>query len=298
MATTLAKKYIDKINEVYKNGLLTAPLELNSTYMREGINAKDVLIPEYSMTGMGNYNRATGYVNGEVSLSWRSYTFRYDRGRSFSIDNADNMETANVSFGMLAGEFTRTQVIPEIDATRFSEMYKGAGTKVTTVTLTAANIVSEIKKAQGVMNEAEVPAEGRILYMSFAAKSLLEASSEYTKFKSLDLTTDVQTGVQKFDGMQIVGVPQSRFYTAITLYDGTTSGQTAGGYVNSGKNINFMIVHPSAVTAMSKIDNVRVFDKAENQLADAYKYDYRRYHDLWVLKMKEAGVYAVSTPAV
>ena len=59
-----------------------------------------------------------------------------------------------------------------------------------------------------------------------------------------------------------------------------------------------MIVHPSAVTAMSKIDNVRVFDKAENQLADAYKYDYRRYHDLWVLKMKELGVYAVSTPVV
>lgn len=60
--------------------------------------------------------------------------------------------------------------------------------------------------------------------------------------------------------------------------DGTTGGQTAGGYtgtVGDGYKINFMIVHPSAVTKVVKHVLPRIFTPNENQKADAWKFDYR-----------------------
>lgn len=97
-----------------------------------------------------------------------------------------------------------------------------------------------------------------------------------------------------YNDMLIVRVPQNRFYTAITLYDGTTSGQKVGGYVGTattGKPINFMIVHPSAVTKCMKHVLPRIFTPEQNQTADAWKFDYRIYHDTFVFDNKVKGVY-------
>ena len=99
--------------------------------------------------------------------------------------------------------------------------------------------------------------------------------------------------VDTYDEMPVIRVPQSRFYTAVTLYDGTTSGQTAGGYVGTtgGYKINFMIVHPSAVVKATKHVLPRIFTPDENQAADAWKFDYRVYHDTFAYDNKVKGIY-------
>lgn len=57
---------------------------------------------------------------------------------------------------------------------------------------------------------------------------------------------------------KIVKVPQSRFYTAIDLKDGTTKSEgvdeTAGGFAKAttAKDINFMIIQKSAVIQYPK----------------------------------------------
>ena len=89
--------------------------------------------------------------------------------------------------------------------------------------------------------------------------------------------------------LEVVRVPQSRFNTAVTLYDGTSNfgfAPTAGGY-----KINFMIVHPSAVLPVVKHEIVKVFSPDENQSADAWKFQIRVYHDLFVLDQKVKGIY-------
>jgi len=89
-------------------------------------------------------------------------------------------------------------------------------------------------------------------------------------------------------------VPQTRFYTAITQYDGSTPGQEAGGYiknVSTGKNINFLIAHPSAVLQIMKHRVTKIIPPELNQDKDGWAYFFRAYHDAFVLENKQAGLY-------
>lgn len=292
---TQISKYIPYLDEVYANASLTAPLDTAAGLVRETVDAKTVLIGNIAMNGLGNYNRANGggFVDGDVTLSWESHTFSYDRGRSFQIDNVDNMETLGLAFGTLASQFIRTKVAPEVDAIRFSKYASGAGLG-TTGTLSASTAVSAILDAEVAMKEAEVDLANAVIFMTpTVAGYIKEDTTHYSR--PLAPNADPNHNFATFDGMRVVEVPQTRFYKGITLYDGTTSGQTAGGYIktaSTGKDINFMIVDPAAVVQIAKHAKLRVFDPDTNQDADAYKVDYRIYHDGWVLANKTAGIYA------
>lgn len=91
----------------------------------------------------------------------------------------------------------------------------------------------------------------------------------------------------------VIDVPQSRFYTAIDLYDGTTASETAGGYVkdSSGKDINFMIIHKDAVIQYSKHTVNKIFTPEENQNSDGYIFCYRAYGLTDAYENKAAGIY-------
>ena len=93
---------------------------------------------------------------------------------------------------------------------------------------------------------------------------------------------------------QTIRVPQTRFYTKITQYDGTTSGQTAGGYIKDatdGKNINFMIIHKPAVIQYEKHVAPKIITPELNQSGDAWKYGYRNVGIADVYENKVAGIY-------
>ena len=123
MANSIAlfKKYIDLLDEVYKQASLTAVLESDATLARAGANANEIVIPKLSMQGLANYSRNSGYVNGDVTLINETVQFNYDRGRAFSVDAMDNEETVGVAFGKLSSEFIRTKVVPELDAFRWCQ---------------------------------------------------------------------------------------------------------------------------------------------------------------------------------
>lgn len=298
-ALTLPKEYLVAIDKVYAQNALTSILEVNNQFMKEGRAAGEVMIPKISMDGLGNYDRTTGFVDGAVTLEWETHKMKYDRGRKFNVDEADNIESANIAFGMLAGEFTRTKVVPEVDAIRFSILAEGAGTK-SEIAITADNIVSELKKMETAWNEAEVPQEGRILFISWTAKALLEQSKEYQAQRIINATQagSINDKVEMFNSLRLIGVPQSRFYSKIDLNDGKTGGQEAGGFKKNtaGKEINFLGVHMGAINAYSKIDAPRIFTPEQNQNARAWQYDYRKYHDLWILENKAKGVYVCTKP--
>ena len=110
----LRKQYSTLLDEVYKLASLTAVLDGPNELVREGANANEILIPKLSMQGLADYNRQTGYVAGDVTLEYETKKCAYDRGRMFTIDAMDNIESAGVAFGRLSGEFIRTKVVPEL----------------------------------------------------------------------------------------------------------------------------------------------------------------------------------------
>ena len=288
----LITKYVPILDEVYKRGLLTADLEGKSALVRESMEANAVLVPKITTQGLADYDKATGFVVGDANLTWETHTFSQDRGRGFSIDNADNMETAGVAFSALSADFVTTQVVPETDAYRFATLAAEAGAS-TAADLTKDTALAAIDTAVEVLDDKNVPMEGRILYVSNEMYKFVKQANNFTR--------DIQPGQNPnrnfgmLDEMKIVRVPSIRFYSEITLSDGVTSGQEAGGYAKTattGKDLNFVLVHPSAVLPITKINKPRVFAPDVNQDADAYKFQLRLYHDCFVFDNKVDGIYA------
>ena len=281
-AITLIEKYVPLLDQVYAFASCSAILDTPKALVRETADAKTVLIAETSMSGLGNYSRADGFEQGDLSLVWKSYTFEYDRGRSFHIDAMDDAETMGLAFGSLASEFIRTKVTPEIDAVRFAKYAANAGETVA-ATLTNKTTVSAIATAEVAMEEKEVALENCVLFVTPTVAGYVKDDTEHFQ-RTLVPSENPNRNFGSFDGMPIVKVPQTRFYTAVTLGNGYAKGADA-------KDINFMIIDRAAVIQLIKHGKIRVFDPDTNQSADAYKVDYRVYHDAWVLNNKKNGIY-------
>ena len=289
MANSIAlfKKYIDLLDEVYKASAKTSVLDIDGALVQAGANANEIIIPKISMDGLADYSRNGGYVSGDVTLTNETVKFNYDRGRKFTVDAMDNEESAGVAFGKLSGEFIRTKVVPELDAVRFAA-YAGIGgaTAVEGNLATGEAVLAAINAANTALDEAEVPSDGRYLFITPTHRNLAENVDTY-KSKAM---------MEKF--ASVIDVPQSRFYTVVDLYDGTTPSETAGGYVkdaSSGKNINFMIIHKDAVIQYSKHTVNKIFTPEENQNSDGYIFCYRAYGLTDAYENKAAGIYVHHT---
>lgn len=287
----LAQNYLPLLDEIYKAESKSAILD--STNVRF-VAANTIKVFKTSMDGLGNYNRNTGFVTGDVTGTWETMTLSKDRGRSFQIDRMDQEETIDMAFGTLAGEFLRTRVVPELDAYCFAKLAGtsniGAATPAN-INVGSTDVAGLIDEGTRYMGEQEVPRAGRLLFISESAYAGLRAKTTRTIMNN---DRGINLEIEVYDDMPVIRVPQSRFYTEITLRDGTTSGQTAGGYVgtaSTGYPINFLIVHPSAVIKATKHVLPRIFSPDVNQAADAWKFDYRVYHDTFVYENKVKGIY-------
>lgn len=249
---------------------------------------KTVKIPTISMQGLGNYNRATGYVNGDVTLTYQTFTMTMDRGRSFSLDAMDVNESnfvANAS--NVLGVFQSTQVVPEVDAYRYASLAsKLIDTDVAFDRVTQnytpdpadiyIQLTSDIAKVRD--KAGDIPL---VITMSTPVATVLAQSGDLMKminitdFKRGDITTKVKS----IDGIPIVEVPSARMFSK---YDFAADG--AGGFTKNvgAKTINWIITPLHGPIAVSKTDKPRIFTPEQNQSADAYKIDYRKYHDVWI----------------
>lgn len=288
---TLAQKFLPLLDEIYARESLTNILDTaNNRVQWTGANTVNLF--QIDTVGLANYSRNAGYVPGDADGSWVPYVLTQDRGRSFMVDAMDNEETLGMMMGNLLGQFERTRVIPEIDAYRFAKWAGTANVDGTAANITSANAADAIQTAEAAMDDNEVPYEGRILYVSPTMYKALKGDIEK---QVINPDTNIETNIEVFDGMRIIRVPAARFNTAVTM-NAPTASDGVGGYTASGRPINFMIVHPSAIMQVMKHNPVRIFSPEQNQEADAYKVNYRAYHDTFVLKNKVKGIYVHHVP--
>ena len=290
---SLANKYLPLLDALYKKTSLTASLD-SMTQPVSFTNANEVKIFKLSMTGMGDYSRNTGYTTGTVTGTWETWTLAQDRGTKFTVDVMDDEETFNQAFGKLAQEFLRVKVSPEIDAYRFAKYATTAidAGNYASEDLTSSNIVEAIDTGTTSMDEDEVTEEGRKLYITPTKYTNLKQNSDITRWASVQ-DDMLKRKILMFDEMEVIKVPQTRFYTAVTLYDGSSEGETDGGYTatSGAYNINFMIIEPSAVVQVAKHNSLKIFSPQVNQSTDGFMVQYRIYHDCFVYENKVAGIY-------
>ena len=280
---TKFKAYIDKLDTVYQQASATSILDADADTVRMGAKAGEFLIPKMSMDGLADYSRSSGYVKGDVTITYETKSCNYDRGRKFSVDAMDNEETAGIAIGKLASEFIRTKVVPEMDAFRFAKYASATGIlSAAEATPTAGTaVLTALQTAVNAQDEAEVNVDGKILYIT---PTLL------TLAKNVD-TTKSKAILDRFE--KIITVPQTRFYTAIDMKDGTSSNETAGGYAGAtgGYKINFMIINRDAVIQFGKHTVNKVVLPEENQTDDGYMFFYRAYSIAETYENKVKGIY-------
>ncbi len=280
---TKFKAYIDKLDTVYQQASATSILDADADTVRMGAKAGEFLIPKMSMDGLADYSRSSGYVKGDVTITYETKSCNHDRGRKFSVDAMDNEETAGIAFGKLASEFIRTKVVPEMDAFRFAKYASATGIlSAAEATPTAGTaVLTALQIAVNAQDEAEINVDGKILYIT---PTLL------TLAKNVD-TTKSKAILDRFE--KIITVPQTRFYTAIDMKDGTSSNETAGGYAGAtgGYKINFMIINRDAVIQFGKHTVNKVVSPEENQTDDGYMFFYRAYSIAETYENKVKGIY-------
>lgn len=281
-AIELFKQYIGLLDEIYKLEAKTNILDGANELVRQGANANELIIPKLSMDGLADYSRAAGYVAGNVDFDFETVKCNFDRGRMFTIDVMDNIETMGLVFGKLASEFVRTKVIPELDAFRISKYASLAN--ISTVDAadldTGTKVVNALRACTSQMNNDEVPEANRVLFIETGLKGMID-DMDTTKSKEV---------LKKFS--TIVEMPQSRMYTAIKQLKGT-SGEEAGGYTRAtgANNINFLAIEKSAAIQFAKRVNTKIITPEQNQDADAYKYGYRQVAIADGYENKRAGIY-------
>lgn len=282
MSTTVikAEKFLPILDGIYKKESLTSILDANTKPDFSGVNTVKVM--KVTTTGLGDYSKQDGYAEGNASLTWESMKLEEDRSAAFDVDRMDDEETLGQAFGVITGDFMHTHVGPEIDAYRFSKYAKTAGIgKGTGALADGAAVVSALRAGTAAMDEAEVPAQDRVLFITPTLKGMID---------DLD-TTKSKKVLERFSA--VIEVPQTRFYSDITL----NSGADAWGYAKAAdaKDLNFLIVAKSAVVQAKKFALPKIFDPDTNQKKDAWLFQYRHYHDAFVYENKVQGIYAHTT---
>lgn len=286
MANTiaLAEQFVPVIDRIYKKASLTAALDAPTQVNFDGTNTVKVM--KVTTTGLGDYSRANGYAKGNVTVTWEALSLSEDRSAELNVDRMDNEETLGQAFGMAMNEFIRLNVAPEVDAYRFAKYASTTGiSKATAATITTgAALLTAIDEATKTLDANEV-SDDRVLFVSTNMKPLLMGALT-REWGSENTVSRVLNG---YNNMPIVYVPQSRFYTAVTL----NSGATTWGYTkaDSAADINFMMISKSAVLQATKMALPKVFTPDENQSKDAWLFQYRLYHDAMVYENKANGIY-------
>lgn len=324
----LFKKHAPELlDKIYKAESTTSDFDINGALVQAGKNTNEIIVPVLDMDGLGDYDRNSGYIDGDVSLTNETKKFNYERGRKLKTDTIDNEETGGVILGNLSAEFLRTKVIPEVDAVRYATYASIPGISKSEGTYeTGEAVYKAIAKAWDDMTNDEVPEENRHLRIT---STLLGFVRDMDNYKS-------KTLLEKFASIKVV--PQTRFQTAIELLSGKDAdGERKGGfkkvadkyeitkdtainsektyYTKSGENyttvttpnvaniatyyektegsrdINFMIIHKPALLQYTKHNKMKIFTPDQDQEGDNYKWLYRLYGLNEYYDNKVAGIY-------
>ena len=255
----------------------------------------EVKIPKMTMSGLGDYDRNSGFAQGAVAVTYETRTLTQDRGRTFQLDAMDVDET---NFAATAGnvmrEFQSTKVIPEIDAYRYSKIYElaEAAGKANTYTPAANSIFETLMNDITAVRDMAGECEEIVIAMSAKVAGMLDLAKGGTNVLQSGYFEQgkAEIKVKEIDGCPIIRVPSVRFKTAYTFMDGAEN--TEGGFAaaEGAKDINWIVMVKNAPVAISKTDVTRIFDPMTNQNANAWKIDYRKYHDLWIMDNGMDGV--------
>lgn len=286
MPINYAERFERDIEQQYRRDSQTTDWETNNKY--RFIDAQTIKIPTIELSGYKDHARDGSRNKGTLQNKWTPYALDHDRDIEFFVDEADVDETNQVlSAANISAEFEREQAIPETDAYRHSKVYAdyvANGGTVDTTVLTESNVLSVFDAMMADMDDAEVPAEGRVFRVTPQVNRLLKGAEQVYNARLLTEGNALDRRIYSLDDVEVKVVPASRLKTAYDFAEGFKPAESA-------KQINMMLTHNMAVITAKKISDIYLRMKgSEAATAYGHLYQNRKYQGCWVIKQKNDGV--------
>lgn len=287
MANTVnyATQFERQLKQKYKRESLTSGL---TTEKIKFINAKTVKIPYIEMGGFKDHGRNGGFNRQNVKNDFMTKTLTHDRDVEYFIDSQD-VDESNLALAAanITNTFEEEHAIPEEDCYRISKLYSdftSLGKTADTTALTTKNILGKYDDFMEAMDEAEVPEEGRLLYVTPAIEKIIKNADDVQKIFSISAPGNgFMRAVRSLDDVKIQKIPSSRMKTAYNFTDGCVPGTSA-------KQINMILVHPKSVLACDKHSYIKLWAPGSHTQGDGFLYQLRKYWDLFVIDTRVDGI--------
>jgi hypothetical protein len=289
-AVNYATQYQQALQQVYKVGLRFEGLyNTPNNSLVKWVNSKTIQVPNISTGGMVDVNRdAISSFSRKVDNNWVPYTLTHDREFSTLVDPVD-IDEANmaVTIANITNTFNREQKVPEMDKYMASKLYSGyvaAGGVIDTTVLTVANILTIFDSFMEQQDDAEVPQEGRVLYVTPQVNTLLKNAQQIQRQLQVGGggSDSVGRSVRSLDEVTIVIVPSSRMKS---LYNFTT-----GAIADvAAKQINMIMIHSTVLYSPQKYEFVSL-DEPTAKTGGKWLYYERKYWDVFVIALKKDGI--------
>lgn len=287
-----AEQFEQELQQKYARELTSYVLEQSNPQVKF-INAQTIKLPNITVSGYKDHNRASmGFNAGTIANEWEPKKLAHDRDIEFALDPMDIDET-NLTLEManIQNVFETEQAIPEKDSYRYSKLfaeateYKANGAIVDETALTTANVLDWFDTQMEKMDDAEVPAEGRILFVTPAINKLLKNAEGLTRTIDVNNANGaIDRRVYSLDDVTIVKVPSARMKTKYDFTNGCVPAADA-------KQINMILIHPSCQVTRSKYSYIKLFTPGtDSRTADKYVFQNRSYGDTFIIKNKACGV--------
>ncbi len=286
MANTVnyVTRFEQELRQKYSRELCTDGLTTQNVSF---VNAKTIKIPYITLGGYKDHSRNGGFNRQSAANEYMTKTLEHDRDVEFFVDAMDVDESNEaLSAANITNVFEAEHAIPETDAYRISKLYseftEASGT-VDNTKLTIENILATFDKWMETMDDAEVPVDGRLLYVTPAINTLIKQADKITRVIDVSAQRGIDRRVRSLDEVTIKPVPSGRMKSAYDFTDGFKP-------ASSAVQVNMILVHPSAVIACDKHSYINLWAPGSHTQGDGYLYQNRKYGDLFVLDTRKDGV--------
>lgn len=292
MVLKYAETFAPALEQKYAKELASFEL-FQSNKQVKFIDAQTIKLPSITLSGYKDHTRGSlGFNQGTITNDWEPKKLAHDRSIEFVIDPMDVDETnKTVSIGNVQNTLEEEQTIPEKDSYVFSKLYTEAtayaanGATISTEALTADNILEQFDSAMEKMDEAGVPGAGRLLYVTPKVNKLLKEAKDIQRVMGVTGEGSVKRSIYDLDDVKIKVVQSARLKSKYNFTEGCVAAVDA-------KQINFILVHPTAVIARDKYSYINAFEPGEDsRTADNYLLQSRFYMDAFLVKNRANGIY-------
>ena len=296
-----AVEYSQALAQAYPNVLHFGALYATPNNGRyRWVNARTIEIPRIKTTGRTDADRdSIGTATRNYDNSWETKVLKRQRKWSTLVHPMDIDQTNQVaSITNITQTFNAENKFPEMDAYTISGLYEAWTTKdaqddedkayvADTTALTVENILTVFDDMMVKMDEANVPAAGRILYVTAKTKKMINnAEKIYRSINVASGANAVDRTISRLDEVEIVPVPSSLMKTKYTFTTGYTAAEDA-------KQILMFLVHPTAVIAPTSYEFAQL-DPPSAMTEGKYYYFEESHEDVFILnKRKDALQFVV-----